>query len=63
MERMVEQVPGLLAITLKQDSFIIFIDNVFDTINVIYLKENNLLKATFIFSIVHRIDKVNSHIF
>ena len=42
---------GELAVALKPDSFVVFIDdgNNPDPNNVIYLKENNLLKAPFYF--------------
>ena len=40
---------GVLAITLQPDSFIVFVDNVYESSSAIYLKENDVINAPFYF--------------
>ena len=47
IERIIQN--GLLAIALKPDSFVVFLDNAYESSSVIYLKVNSLIKTHFYF--------------
>ena len=47
LERIIQN--GVLAIALKPDSFVVFLDNAYESSSVIYLKENSLIKTHFYF--------------
>jgi len=47
IERIIQN--GVLAIALKPDSFVVYLDNAYESSRVIYLKENSLIKTPFYF--------------
>jgi len=47
IERIIQN--GVLAIALKPDSFVVFLDNTYESSCVIYLKKNSLIKTPFYF--------------